>query len=220
MKVLNPNETGTGIMIENQGFISPDMNKDAINNLNESIERKTTEIAEPLTFTAILQKYEVVNKNGRWYPEAILKKAVNEYNELIKDNRATGELEHPDSLIITADRISHKINKVWWDNKTLMGEIEILMSPGFLRTGEISCSGDLVANLIRKGVKIGVSSRGVGSLKREGDKNVVQDDFELICWDIVTSPSTPNAWIFSSKEESRPFVENALTKKIDDLLKD
>jgi hypothetical protein len=90
-----------------------------------------------------------------------------------------------------------------------MGKMEILMSPGYINFGIISCKGDNVADLLRHRIKIGVSSRGVGSLKeaRNGDQ-IVQDDFEIICWDVVTAPSTPDAWIFRTHEESRPYVEN------------
>ena len=94
------------------------------------------------------------------------------------------------------------------------------MSPGFVNLGIISCKGDMIANLLRKGIMIGVSSRGVGTLKTENGKNMVQDDFELICWDIVTSPSTPGSWIFRNEEEAKPFVESEEKDKpliIDDL---
>jgi hypothetical protein len=95
-----------------------------------------------------------------------------------------------------------------------MGKLEIIMSPGFVNQGIISCEGDLVANLLRKGLKIGVSSRGVGSLEKEHGKNIVQDDFELICWDIVTSPSTPGSWIYD--EEPTPEEQMSESIKNDD----
>lgn len=125
----------------------------------------------------------------------------------------THNCDHPESSIISIDRISHNITDIWWEGNTVLGKLEIIMSPGFINHGIISCQGDQIANLVRKGIMIGVSSRGVGSLEKKDGKNYVQDDFELICWDIVTSPSTPGSWIFNKKEESVPFVESTQTKK-------
>ena len=93
------------------------------------------------------------------------------------------------------------------------------MTPGFINYGIVSTKGDEVANLLRNRIKIGVSSRGVGSLKegRNGEQ-IVQDDFEIICWDVVTAPSTPDAWIFKNVEEAKPYVENIEAKK--DVIKE
>jgi hypothetical protein len=101
--------------------------------------------------------------------------------------------------------------------------MEILMSPGYINLGIVSTKGDEVANLLRNRIKIGVSSRGVGSLKEgKNGEQIVQDDFEIICWDVVTAPSTPDAWIGRSAEEMRPYVENVEVKKpiIKENLKD
>jgi hypothetical protein len=94
------------------------------------------------------------------------------------------------------------------------------MSPGFVNQGIISCEGDRVANMLRRGIRVGVSSRGVGSLEERGEELIVQEDFELICWDIVTTPSTPGSYLFSKRADAQPFMESELkTKKllIDDL---
>ena len=207
MKILKKGDTGKGILIERDaGFINPKDNTEI--KLNESNNPNKPFIEEPLVLTAVLQKCGVENRNGRIYPSEILKKEVQNYQELINQNRAIGEAEHPESSVINTDRVSHNILETWWDGKTLMGKVEILMSPGFVKTGIISCKGDMIANLLRKGIMIGVSSRGVGTLNQERGKNIVQDDFELICWDIVTSPSTPGSWMFKNEEEARPFVEN------------
>ena len=157
----------------------------------------------------ILQKYGVLNRNGRIYPEHVLRKQDQLYQKLIQERAAVGELDHPESSIIAGDRISHNIIETWWEGKTLMGKMEILMSPGFIKHGIVSTKGDEVANLLRNRIKIGVSSRGVGSLKEgKNGEQIVQDDFEIICWDVVTAPSTPDAWIFKSAEEARPFMES------------
>ena len=124
-----------------------------------------------------------------------------------------GELNHPESSIIDADRISHRITEIWWNGKTLMGKMELDTTPGYLKSGIISSVGDKALNMIRKGWTVGISSRGVGSLKNENGKNVVQDDFELICWDIVTSPSTPGSWISTSEKDLTPFMESTKENK-------
>jgi len=167
-----------------------------------------------------MQKYGVENKNERVYPENILRKEAENYLVLIKEKRAMGEADHPESSIVAISRVSHNVVELWWEGNVLMGKLEILMSPGFVNQGIISCEGDQVANLLRKGLKIGVSSRGVGSLKKENGRNVVQDDFELICWDVVTSPSTPGSWIYSEEPNREQQMSEATEKKDKDLLID
>ena len=215
LKILKRGEAGTGILIEyDAGFISPDepRNKPFINEIKK-LESGKLVIMEPLVVYVVLQKYGVLNRNGRIYPEAILKAQDKAYQEAIRERRAIGELDHPESSIIAGDRISHNIIETWWEGHTLMGKMEILMTPGFINYGIVSTKGDEVANLLRNRITIGVSSRGVGSLKEVDGKQIVQDDFEIICWDVVTAPSTPGAWIFKEKEESKPFVENFTNKK-------
>ena len=211
LKILRPNQTGRrGYLIEDDaGYISPDdeRNKDFISEIKK-LETGKPVIAEPFVVYVVLQKYGVRNKNGRVYPERLLRRENDKYQELIKDGRAIGELDHPESTIINGDRISHNIIETWWEGKTLMGKMKIIMSPGFINLGVISCKGDLVANYMRNGIKIGVSSRGIGSLEQENGENVVQDDFDLICWDIVTTPSTPGSWIFTEPTDAKPYMEN------------
>lgn len=120
----------------------------------------------------------------------------------------THNCDHPETSIIAADRISHNILETWWEGKTLMGKMEVLMSPGYINYGIVSTKGDEVANLLRNNIMIGVSSRGLGSLREVSGDLIVQDDFEIICWDVVTAPSTPGSWIFGEKSEARPFVES------------
>jgi hypothetical protein len=152
--------------------------------------------------------------NGTW---------LMKYNDKIS---WTHNCDHPDSSIISVDRISHNITETWWEGKTLMGKMEILMSPGYVNYGIVSTKGDEVANLIRNNIMVGVSSRGVGSLKQINGQNIVQDDFELICWDVVTSPSTPGSWMFNDIQSAKPFTEskennkNLLIDKINDFLID
>jgi hypothetical protein len=220
LNIIKPGQTGSGILIEHDGYINSKDNQEFIKEMNK-IESGERVIAEPLMVTVVLQKYGVKNKNGRIYPKNILEREAKNYQVLIDQNNALGELNHPDTSELDADRLSHMITKIWWEKKTLMGEMEIIMSPGFVKSGIISCVGDKVANYIRKGVLIGVSSRGVGTLKQINGENIVQDDFELICWDVVVTPSTPGSWMSTRSEDLQQFVESEdKDNKSDDFLLD
>lgn len=216
-RILKRGESGWGGLIEHDaGYISPDepRNQPFINEIKKLDTGSKLAIMEPLVVYVILQKYGILNRNGRIYPEAILKKQNELYQKAIRERSAVGELDHPESSIIAGDRISHNIIETWWEGHTLMGKMEILMTPGFINYGIVSTKGDEVANLLRNRIKIGVSSRGVGSLVegRNGEQ-IVQEDFEIICWDVVTAPSTPDAWIFRDVAEAKPYVENFEVKK-------
>lgn len=120
------------------------------------------------------------------------------------------------SSSISSRTISHDILEMHWEGKTLVGKLRLITSEGFRKMGIISCMGDMIANLILSGVRIGVSSRGLGSVEERNGRLIVGDDYELICWDIVTQPSTPNAWIGLSKDEIEPFIEAKEQDKNDD----
>jgi hypothetical protein len=214
LKILKAGDTGTGYLIEQDaGYISP------LDSRNQPLIREFKKLDaqqfdnDSLIVYVVLQKYGVKNRNGRIYPEEILKRQNEIYQQAIRERRAVGELDHPESSIIAGDRISHNIIETWWEGKTLMGKMEILMTKGYSNYGIVSTKGDEVANLLRNNIMIGVSSRGVGSLKEVKGDFIVQDDFELICWDVVTAPSTPGSWMFKNKEESRPYVENRIINK-------
>jgi len=219
IKVLKENELQKkGILIEDDaGYISPKENKHFINEINK-LTTGGQIVEDPLIVYAVMQKYGVENRNDRVYPENILKREAENYLKLIKDRRAMGEADHPESSIVAISRISHNVIDLWWEGNVLMGKLEIIMSPGFVTQGIISCEGDLVANLLRRGLKIGVSSRGVGSLEKEHGKNIVQDDFELICWDVVTSPSTPGSWIYNEEPTKEEQMSESKVKKDSNLL--
>jgi len=221
MEVLKRNELNKkGILIEyDAGYISPKDNKQFINEINK-LTGGGSIVEEPLVVYAVMQKYGVENKNERVYPENILKREAENYLKLIQEKRAMGEADHPESSIVAISRISHNVVELWWEENVLMGKLEIIMSPGFITQGIISCEGDRVANYLRKGLKLGVSSRGVGSLEKEHGKNVVMDDFELICWDVVTSPSTPGSWIYSEEPTRQEQMSETIKSKDKDLLID
>lgn len=212
MKILKPNETGHGFLIEyDSGYINRDIgqNKELLREFQSSTNlTRNDKLPEVIEIYAVLQKWGVENKNGRVYPKEILEREAKRYNEFIKMGTSLGELNHPESSIIDGERVSHMITEIWWEGRTLMGKLELDTTPGYHNLGIISSVGDKVVNMIRKGWTVGISSRGVGSLKNEGGKNVVQDDFELICWDIVTSPSTPGSWISTDKGDLKPYMES------------
>jgi hypothetical protein len=141
-----------------------------------------------------LQEAEVKNGNGRVYPMAILRKQVDVYVKgPVSTRTATGELDHPESSIINLNNVSHLITKVWWDGNDVMGELELLNTP----------SGKIAQEIVLAGIPLGISSRGMGSVKQLGETVEVQDDFELLCWDLVSVPSTPGAYM--SLAEGKQF---------------
>jgi hypothetical protein len=213
LRILEANEIGYGILIESDaGWINP---KDQLN-VNLIQENKKLDYKNPFEFYAVLQKHDVPNRNGRTYPEKILRREAERYKQIIEKGLSTSELNHPESSLIDLDRVAHLITEIWWDSNILMGKLLLLTSPGFHQSGVVSTKGDVAANLMRQGVSLGISSRGVGSLKKVGEKNEVQDDFELICFDLVSSPSTPGAYLFSNKEDRHKYDEKLEEeKKID-----
>jgi hypothetical protein len=206
LRILQPNESGKGILVEyDAGYINPtdENNASLIKESNQMLDH-----SKPFEFYAVLQKYNTPNRNGRLYPERILKREAENYKKMIKKGTALSELNHPESSLIDLDRVSHAITEVWWEGNVLMGKIKLLTSPGYHESGIVSTKGDLAANYLRQGVTLGISSRGVGSLKKIGEQNEVQDDFELICFDLVSSPSTPGAYLFLNKEDKHLYDEN------------
>ena len=214
MKILGPNDTGNGILVEyDSGIINPNeyRNSQVIKESYGQLDH-----SKPFVFYATLQKYGVPNRNGRVYPEKILKREAERYKDMINKGMSISELNHPESSLIDLDRVAHIITEVWWEGNVLMGKIKLLTTPGFHERGIVSSKGDVAANMMRQGVTMGVSSRGVGSLVKKGEQNEVQEDFELICFDLVSSPSTPGAYLYLNKED-RPKYEEKLTEneKID-----
>lgn len=209
LRILEANELGFGILVEmDAGYISPTEPQNAL-----MLEQQQLDYRNPFEFYAVLQKYDTPNRNGRFYPEKILRREAEKYKTIIKKGLSTSELNHPDSSLIDLDRVSHIITDIWWDKNVLMGKLKLLTSPGFHERGIVSTKGDIAANLMRQGVTMGVSSRGVGSLKKVGEKNEVQDDFELICFDLVSSPSTPGAYLFPNPEDRLKYEENLEEEK-------
>ena len=160
-----------------------------------------------------LQEADVQNGNGRVYPMNIMEREVKKYAQLVEDNRALGELDHPDSSIINLANVSHMVTKVWMENKSVMGKIKVLNTP----------SGQILRALVESGVKTGISSRGMGSVTEHQGKTMVEDDFQLICFDIVSEPSTPNAFMGLSENKlrnGRVFKNNKIISLLNGILEE
>jgi hypothetical protein len=209
LRILEAHELGHGILVEmDAGWIDPKIHSNL-----PILEQKQFDYRNPFEFYAVLQKYDTPNRNGRFYPERLLKREAEKYKTVIKKGLSTSELNHPESSLIDLDRVSHIINDIWWDKNILMGKLKLLTSPGFHERGVVTTKGDIAANLLRQGVSLGISSRGVGSLKKVGERNEVQDDFELICFDLVSSPSTPGAYLFDNVDDRQNYEENLEEEK-------
>jgi hypothetical protein len=149
-----------------------------------------------LLVEGILATAEVKNGNGRYYSKGLWEREMNKYNELVQQRRSMGELDHPESSVVNLKNVSHIINDWWWDGDSVMGKIEILPTP----------SGNILRELIKSGVTVGVSSRGMGSLEQRGNVMEVQDDFELLCWDFVSTPSNPGSYMHTLNEGKQSFT--------------
>ena len=168
--------------------------------LSEEKDGKRSHFIEGIFLQAELQ-----NKNGRKYPLNTLQREVAKYDENhIRKGRALGELGHPDGPSINLDRVSHKIESLKEDGNNFIGRAKILATP----------MGNIAKNLLDEGVRLGVSSRGMGSLKKESNCNVVQDDFMLAtAADIVADPSAPDAFVDGIMEGKEWVWENGLLKE-------
>ena len=153
-----------------------------------------------------MQMAETKNGNGRVYPQAILEREVANYAKLVKERRALGELDHPDSSVINLANASHMVTRIWMEGKKCMGTIRVLNTP----------AGQTLRSLVEDNVMLGISSRGMGSVTERNGVTMVEDDFQLLCFDMVSDPSTPGAFMLKEAKENT----NIFTKedKIDRAL--
>jgi len=164
-----------------------------------------------MMLTGKLQEADIQNGNGRVYPRNIMEREVKKYAQLVGENRALGELDHPDSSIINLVNVSHMVTEVWMDGPSVMGKIKVLNTP----------SGQILRALVESGVKTGISSRGMGSVTERMGKTIVEDDFQLICFDIVSEPSTPNAFMALSENKlmnERVAKNNKIINLINEII--
>ena len=177
--------------------------------IKESLENNSGKIM----LKGVLQRCDTLNQNGRIYPKAILEREVMNYQKFIKENRALGECDHPDSSVVELKNVSHIVRDAQLEGDNVVGLIEILDTP----------SGNILKSLIQSGVTLGISSRGVGSTLKEGNCQIVQDDFQLICFDMVSEPSTPGAFMLrEGKVVSQEDLDKSFnrTDKIDRIFND
>ncbi len=151
----------------------------------------------------VLQRANTLNQNGRIYPQAVLSREIDNYQKFIRENRALGECDHPDTSVVELKNVSHIVREAKMDGEVVTGVVELLDTP----------SGKILQSLVEAGITLGISSRGVGSTRKQGDSVVVQDDFQLICFDIVSEPSTPGAFMMNeSKVISGRDLKKTFTK--------
>jgi len=152
--------------------------------------------------TGIIQTADLKNGNGRIYPRKTLMREVENYQKIINENRALGELDHPEDSVVNLRNVSHMVTKCWWDDDKVMGKIKALDTP----------AGNILKSLANSGVSLGISSRGMGSVQEGQDGTIVEDDFQLICFDIVSEPSTTNAYLNLSENQQRELRNKVWTK--------
>jgi len=181
--------------------------------INESLSKNNGK----LVVKGVLQRAESKNQNGRIYPKDTLMREATKYaSTFIKEKRALGELDHPDSSVVNLQNASHNVLDMGWDGDDLYGTVEVLSTP----------SGNILKELFKCGIKLGISSRGMGSVKEvmgEGDNTLeVQPDFELIAFDFVSNPSTHGAFLSPISEGKKFNIDKyaAVDKLITDIIKE
>ena len=179
----------------------------------ESIEKNNGK----LIVKGVLQRSDTLNANGRRYPRHILEREINNYMKLVSERRATGELDHADDPVVNLKNVSHVITNLWLDNAgTVMGEVEILHKLPM---------GKILRELFEAEIMVGISSRALGSVEQTNDGDIVQDDLHFICWDFVSEPSTPGAWMMRESKEYGPDIldkvftrEDRIYRKANDIM--
>ena len=150
--------------------------------------------------TGVMQRADAQNGNGRVYPRGILEREVENYKKIVKERRALGELDHPEDSVVNLKNASHMVTDVWWDGDDVLGKVQILNTP----------SGQVLKELVNAGVKLGISSRGLGSVSEQMGKTIVEDDFQLICFDFVSEPSTSGAFMMTEGKDAN--LDKVFTK--------
>ena len=164
-----------------------------------------------MILSGIMQMTETQNGNGRVYPHKVMVREVKNYQKLIKESRALGELDHPDDSVINLKNVSHSVTAMWMEGQNVMGKIKVLDTP----------SGKILQELINGGVTVGVSSRGMGSVSEQQGKTIVEDDFQLICFDMVSEPSTTGAFMMKENKEPNMWTKSyKINRLLNDIVKD
>ncbi len=161
-----------------------------------------------LIMTGVIQRANARNGNGRIYSEKILRREITRYESIVGERMALGELDHPDSTSVMLEKVSHVVTKVWWNGFDVMGKIEVLNTP----------RGKILQELVSANIKIGISSRGTGSVRESKDGTIVEDDFNLVCFDIVSEPSTHGAYMYRQDGSLKENKTNRIDTIIQEIL--
>jgi hypothetical protein len=176
-------------------------------------EEEKIQVRNGATFlSGIMQRVDEQNGNGRVYPKPILEREVKNYMKTVKENRACGELDHPEDSVVNLKNASHMVTDLWWDGKNLMGKIKVLSTP----------SGKILQALVGDGVTLGISSRALGSVHESRGQTIVEDDLQLICFDIVSEPSTRGAFMnLTESKISQPYSRaDRINRILNDIVGD
>jgi hypothetical protein len=161
--------------------------------------------------TGVMQRANHLNGNGRIYNRPILEREVKNYDKLVRERRALGELDHPDSAVINLSAACHLVTEVWWDDDAVMGKVQVLNTP----------SGKILKELVNSGVKLGISSRGMGSVHESNGQTIVEDDFQLICFDFVSEPSTTGAFMMQENKQPNIITKaDRINRALNEILRD
>ena len=173
--------------------------------INESLSKNGK-----LIVNGVLQRADSKNQNGRIYPHETLMRESKKYAQTqIAERRALGELDHPDSSVVELKNASHLVTEVWWQGDDVMGKMKILDTP----------AGKIAKDLVKGGVQLGISSRGLGSTREEGGTTMVEDDFQLLCFDLVSEPSTTGAYLVAeSKVKTHLTKADRINRALNDVL--
>jgi hypothetical protein len=184
------------------------------------LKEATSNPNQPFRVQGVLQRKGKKNQNGRIYPDEVLIREAQKYAQtFIQDRRAMGELDHPESSVVNLKNVSHNVIEMHWQGDDLVGTVEVLTTP----------NGNILRELFRNGIKLGISSRGLGSLKKISESSaIVGDDFQLIAFDFVSNPSTQGAFMAPTGQQSSTIalaegvVKNPATnrwERTDDIIR-
>jgi len=172
-------------------------------------EEEKKRVAEGIIIlSGVMQMSDTKNGNGRVYPHSVLCREVKAYKKMVEERRALGELDHPENPTVNLCNVSHMVTEVWMDGNKCMGKVEVLDTP----------AGNILKSLVLANVKLGISSRGLGSVKESEGKTMVEDDFQLICFDIVSDPSTPDAFMMTEVRDPSKVLSK--TDKVNRIIND
>ena len=185
------------------------MNLDYSDDLLTEEERAGNRDGTHLILAGKIQMCNEENGNGRVYPQGILEREIKNYGKLVKECRSLGELDHPDESVINLKNASHLITQVWWEGNSVMGKLKILDTP----------AGQIAKQLVAGGVQLGISSRGLGSTRQQGGVTMVEDDFQLLCFDLVSEPSTTGAFLVAeNKIKTHLTKADRINRALNDIL--